>query len=226
MAGSGYGATQHAAWLDDRGNYRGAQPPAKWDRAQNRPDMTALPFGVSYEKYRNPGPEVSLEFEGEPESQITPKDETVQDGLQWGGGYESMADKTREVDTPVTGGESVGFWNWHFIEEGWDYGFVEALVDGEWVTVEVTNDAGDVVCCTSWRTSPGTRATPTSSGRPSTARRCTSWSRDVRGGRRQTGSSPGDLRSMRAARRPRMKAPQSTGSDPEEHVHARAPYRA
>ena len=41
---------------DDRGNYRGRQPESKWDRAANRPDGTALPFGVSYEKFRNPGP--------------------------------------------------------------------------------------------------------------------------------------------------------------------------
>ncbi len=135
----------NSEFWDDRGNYQGAQPQAKWDRAKNRPDMTALPFGVSYEKYRNPGPQVSLEFEGEPESQVTPKDATVADGLQWWGGYESMADKTLEVDTPITGGETVGFWNWHFIEEGWDYGFVEALVDGEWVTVPVTNDDGELV---------------------------------------------------------------------------------
>ena len=135
----------NSEFFDERGNYQGAQPQAKWDRAKNRPDMTALPFGVSYEKYRNPGPQVSLEFEGEPESRVTPKDATVEDGLQWWGGYESMADKTLGVDTPVTGGQTIGFWNWHFIEEGWDYGFVEALVDGEWVTVEVTNDAGEVV---------------------------------------------------------------------------------
>ncbi|SFN60471.1 hypothetical protein [Mycetocola miduiensis] len=33
----------------------------------------------------------------------------------------------------------------HFIEEGWDYGFVEALVNGEWVTVPLVDDAGTVV---------------------------------------------------------------------------------
>ena len=135
----------NSAFFDGRGNYQGAQPQAKWDRARNRPDMTALPFGVSYEKYRNPGPEVSLEFEGEETSQVEPKDALVNDDLQWWGGYESMADKTLEVDTAVSGGDTLGFWNWHFIEEGWDYGFVEAFVDGEWVTVPVTNDAGDVV---------------------------------------------------------------------------------
>ena len=46
----------------------------------------------------------------------------------------------------MTAGETVSFWNWHFIEEGWDYAFVEALVDGEWVTVPVTDVAsGEIV---------------------------------------------------------------------------------
>ena len=30
---------------------------------------------------------------------------------------------------------AVDFWTWYFIEDGWDYGYVEALVGGEWVTV-------------------------------------------------------------------------------------------
>ena len=140
----------NSEFYDGRGNYQGAQPQSKWDRAENKPATDALPFGVSYEKYRNPGPRVSVEFDGEDESQVVPHDGLVQDGLQWWGGYESMADKTLDVDNPVAGGDTVGFWNWHFIEEGWDYGFVEAQVpaeDGgtEWVTVPVTNDAGEVV---------------------------------------------------------------------------------
>ena len=40
---------------------------------------------------------------------------------------------------------SLDFWTWHFIEEGWDFGFVEALVDGEWVTVPLVDDSGTVV---------------------------------------------------------------------------------
>ena len=31
------------------------------------------------------------------------------------------------------------------IEEGWDYGYVEALVDGEWVTVPLYDDSGTEV---------------------------------------------------------------------------------
>ena len=32
------------------------------------------------------------------------------------------------------------FWTWYFIEDGWDYGYVEALVGGEWVTVPLYLD--------------------------------------------------------------------------------------
>ena len=35
----------------------------------------------------------------------------------------------------MAAGDVVDFWTWYFIEEGWDYGYVEALVNGEWVTV-------------------------------------------------------------------------------------------
>ncbi|WP_447924526.1 hypothetical protein [Georgenia muralis] len=128
---------------DDRGSYRGAQPDAKWDRLKNRPGTTALPFGVSYETFRNPGPQVSLEFDGEATTTI---EDHSGDEQHWWAGYESQADHVLGLDTAVTGGETVTFWNWHFIEEGWDYGFVEALVDGEWVSVPVTDVAtGDVV---------------------------------------------------------------------------------
>ena len=62
----------------------------------------------------------------------------------WYGGYESQSDNVLDVD--VTGAvTSLDFWTWHFIEEGWDYGFVEALVDGEWVTVPLVDDSGTVV---------------------------------------------------------------------------------
>jgi len=125
---------------DNRGNYRGRQPDAKWDRLKNRPDNTALPFGASYEQFRNPGRYVSLDFDGEDEAQVAPLDGTT----HWWGGYTSASDTILNVDSPVSGGETVSFTNWHFIEEGWDYGFVEALVGGEWVTVPVSAD-GTVV---------------------------------------------------------------------------------
>jgi hypothetical protein len=126
---------------DDRGNYNGSQPQAKWDRLANRPAGTALPFGVSYEKFRNPGPKVALNFTGAPDTAVAPHS----DPTHWWGGYTSQSDTILGVDTAVTEGDVVSFWNWHFIEEGWDYGFVEALVNGSWVTVPVTDASGATV---------------------------------------------------------------------------------
>lgn len=126
---------------DDRGYYRGAQPDAKFNKPGNRPPSSALPFGVSYETFRNPGPLVTLSMTGEPTSEVAPHSEPT----HWWGGAESQADYLLGVDTAVEGGDTIGFWNWHFIEEGWDFGFVEALVGTEWVTVPVTLDDGTVV---------------------------------------------------------------------------------
>ncbi|MDO3700923.1 hypothetical protein Q3W71_04420 [Micromonospora sp. C28SCA-DRY-2] len=123
-----------------RGRYQGATPEAKWARLKNRPDTTAVPFGLSVERFRNPGPTVELAFDGDDETVIAPHTGTT----HWYAGYESQSDNILDVTTsgPVT---SLDFWSWYFIEEGWDYGFVEALVGGEWVTVPVRDDAGTVV---------------------------------------------------------------------------------
>lgn len=127
---------------DDRGNYVGAVPDARRDRLKNRPDTTALPFGVSYEKFRNPGVRIQVDFEGEATTRVAP----LEGETHWWGGYASQSDHILGLDTAVSEGDIVTFTNWHFIEEGWDYGFVEALVGEEWVTVEVKNaDTGEVV---------------------------------------------------------------------------------
>ena len=71
-----------------------------------------------------------------------PRSRRTPEPTHWYGGYESQSDNVLDVD--VTGTvTSLDFWTWHFIEEGWDYGFVEALVDGEWVTVPLVDDSGD-----------------------------------------------------------------------------------
>ncbi|MEH0843077.1 hypothetical protein V6U81_11890 [Micromonospora sp. CPCC 205711] len=123
-----------------RGSYNGATPDAKWARLKNRPDTTAVPFGMSVERFRNPGPTVALTFAGDAQTVIAPH--SAPD--HWYAGYESQSDNILNVDTagPVT---SLDFWSWNFIEEGWDYGFVEAQVGGNWVTVPLRNDAGQVV---------------------------------------------------------------------------------
>ncbi|MBM7505278.1 hypothetical protein ACFPER_17470 [Agromyces aurantiacus] len=123
-----------------RGDNRGAQPSAKWDRRTNGQSDLALPYGIQVERFRNPGPTVSLSFEGEPTTQIAPH----RGDTHWYGGYESQSDHVLDVDVSGTV-TSLDFWSWYFIEEGWDYGFVEALVNGEWVTVPLVDDSGATV---------------------------------------------------------------------------------
>ena len=122
-----------------RGQYKGATPNAFFLHNKDVPQQTALPFGVSYETFRNAGPTFSLTFDGEDSSQVAPHTGST----HWYGGYESLSDNVLDVD--YIAGNTLDFWTWYFIEEGWDYGFVEALVNGEWVTVPLVNDAGDTV---------------------------------------------------------------------------------
>jgi immune inhibitor A len=123
-----------------RGSYQGAQPEQKWARLKNRPDTTAVPFGLTVERFRNPGPTVGVTFDGDDQTQVAPHT----GANHWYAGYESQADNI--LDVAVSGTPTaVDFWTWHFIEEGWDYGFVEALVGGEWVTVPLVDDAGATV---------------------------------------------------------------------------------
>jgi hypothetical protein len=125
---------------DGRGQYQGALPDAKWNRLKNRPAPTAVPFGTSYETFRNPGPAFSVSFQGEPTTRVAPHTEPT----HWYAGYESQSDHILDVDAgaaPTT----VDFWTWYFIEEGWDFAFVEALVNGQWVTVPLVDDQGNTV---------------------------------------------------------------------------------
>lgn len=125
-----------------RGLYNGATPWARLDRSGRSPDKVALPFSTSYEEFsRRVGKAVSFEFSGRPTSQIAPHS-----GSQhWYAGYESQQDHELHVTSAVGAGDEVSFWSWYFIEEGWDYGYVEARVGDQWVTVPVTDDSGAVV---------------------------------------------------------------------------------
>ena len=128
-------------FFGDRGIYQGSMPPAKWLHKKNVPGQTALPFGVSYETFRNPGPTFQVNFDGEDYNQIVPHSGAT----QWYGGYESLDDNILDVDASIAGGETFDFWTWYFIEEDFDYGYAEALVNGEWVTIPLTDDAGTTV---------------------------------------------------------------------------------
>jgi hypothetical protein len=121
----------------NRGQYKGATPPARFQYDPHAPQQTALPFGTSYETFRKPGPTFELTFDGEPTTVIAPHTGAT----HWYAGYESQNDNVLNVDSAVSAGQTVDFWTWYFIEEGWDYGFVEALVGADWVTIPLKNDA-------------------------------------------------------------------------------------
>ena len=130
-------------FFNNRGQYNGAFPEGKAEHSPHVPGQTALPFGTSYESFRKPGPRFDVSFSGEETTQIAPHSGTT----HWYGGYESLKDSVLEVEAPSgdLGGETVDFWTWYFIEEGWDFGFVEAQVDGEWVTVPLVDESGATV---------------------------------------------------------------------------------
>jgi hypothetical protein len=128
-------------FFGNRGIYTGSMPPARWSHNKHVPTQTALPFGVSYETFRNPGPTFSLTMDGDDTTAVEP----YSGDTHWYAGYESMSENILDVDTAITGGETFDFWTWYFIEEGWDYGFVEAQVGGDWVTIPLTDDGGATV---------------------------------------------------------------------------------
>jgi hypothetical protein len=125
-----------------RGQYGGRMPEARWEHFQRVPEQTALPFGVSYETFRNPGPIFGFTFEGELTARVAPHSEPT----HWWGGAESQNENILDVASAGTApGAVVDLWTWYFIEEGWDYGYLEALVNGEWVTVSLFDESGTEV---------------------------------------------------------------------------------
>jgi len=126
---------------DDRGNYQGRMPDAKWRNKKNVPGQVALPFGVSFETFRNPGPVIGVDFQGSPAEQVAPHTGTQ----HWWGGATSQNEAILDVDsTGTAGGAEINFWTWYFIEEGWDYGYLEAQVGADWVTVPLFHDGVEV----------------------------------------------------------------------------------
>ena len=126
-------------FFKNRGTYKGNVPSARFQNDPHAPEQIALPYGTSYETFRNPGGTFEVNLDGDNITVIAPHTGET----HWYGGYESLDDNILNVD--YTSGGTIDFWTWYFIEEGWDYGFVEAEVNGEWVSIPLTNDAGTVV---------------------------------------------------------------------------------
>ena len=149
IAAVDFGDPAYTTWTMDladsnfwegRGTNQGAQPSPKWNKRPNGQAPTALPYGIQIERFRNPGPTVTATLTGDPETVVAPHTGDT----HWYAGYQSQSDHVLDVDSPGTVA-SLDFWSWYFIEDGWDYGFVEALVDGAWVTVPLVDDSGTVV---------------------------------------------------------------------------------
>ena len=130
-------------FFGNRGQYNGAVPLGRWEHSPQVPTQTALPFGVSYESFRNPGPNWTLTFDGEDETVIAPHTGPE----HWYAGYESMSDNILTVEGDFSAGGELDFWTWYFIEEGWDFGYVEVSSDGgtTWEQIELATDDGQVV---------------------------------------------------------------------------------
>ena len=124
-----------------RGQYYGRMPEAKWANHPRVPGQTALPFGVSYETFRNIGKFFSFTFDGDPTERVAPHSEPD----HWWGGADSQEESILDVaSTGIAPGAVVDFWTWYFIEEGWDYGYLEAQVNGEWVTVPLFSGGTEI----------------------------------------------------------------------------------
>ena len=124
-----------------RGQYHGRMPEAKWANQPRVPGQTALPFGVSYETFRNIGKFFSFTFDGDPTERVAPHSEPD----HWWGGADSQEESILDVASAgIAPGAVVDFWTWYFIEEGWDYGYLEALVNGEWVTVPLFSGGTEI----------------------------------------------------------------------------------
>ena len=124
-----------------RGQYIGRMPLARWDNNKKVPPQSALPFGVSYETFRNLGRDITISFEGDPVEQVAPHTGDT----HWWGGATSQFESILDVDSAGTAaGAVVDFWTWYFIEDGWDYGYLEALVNGDWVTVPLYENGTEV----------------------------------------------------------------------------------
>jgi Immune inhibitor A-like, MAM domain len=126
---------------DARGVYQGRMSDGKYKNKKNVPPQVALPFGVSYETFRNPGPVIGVDFQAAPSAQVAPHSGTE----HWWGGATSQHESILDVDsTGTAGGAEVNFWTWYFIEDGWDYGYLEAQVGADWVTVPLFRDGVEV----------------------------------------------------------------------------------
>lgn len=86
-------------YYDGRGRYQGNMNPQKWERKPNVPAQSALPYSLSYETFRNPGPNFTVDLEADAETKIQDADS---DDSHCSAGYASQTDSVLPSSTRAT----------------------------------------------------------------------------------------------------------------------------
>ena len=89
------------------------------------PAGTLPPYAPLYGTYMGMQPEMNIWLRGDYTSGVAPHGGMYEVAS---GGVNMLTDRMLGLNTPVGG--TLTFWTWYDIEEEWDYGFVEASVDG------------------------------------------------------------------------------------------------
>ena len=120
-----------------RGVYNGSMPPARWAHNKNVPGQTALPFGVSYESFRNPGPTFKFLMDGEDSTQIVPHSEPMR-GTRATRACSTASSTLTALPSPAARRSTSGPGT--SSKRAGTSAIVEALVGAEWAPLDVTDE--------------------------------------------------------------------------------------
>jgi len=112
----------------------GNMPPTR-KKVERSADVQA--WGAFYRTYKGASPSITMTFSGQPAVGVLPPTGTY----EWWAGTGDFADHalTRSIDG-VKAGDVLTFQTWFDIEEGFDFGYVEASSDGEnWSLLQQTS---------------------------------------------------------------------------------------
>jgi immune inhibitor A len=102
-------------------------------------------YGVDYFRFNCPG-SYTLHFEGSIQTPLLPQDPHSGLYALWSNkNDESDMTLTRSFDlTSYSGKLSLNFWTWYDIEDGWDYVYLEASIDGEnWIILNTPSGTAE-----------------------------------------------------------------------------------
>ncbi len=100
----------------------------------------AVPFGLQVERFRNPGPNVTIALDGEDTTQVAPHSGDT----HWYAGYESQSDNILDVDVAGSG-DLTRLLDLALHRGGLGLRIRRGPRDGEWVTVPLVDDSGAAV---------------------------------------------------------------------------------